>query len=154
MKIKKECMNHITIREGSDYFRGLLLLISKDHKISELEIILMKRIGKSLGFEKDFCDNAIHEILENEHISIEPPTFSTNELAKKFIKDGLLLADSDNEIHAFEEAWLKTTAEKNCIDVEWFLREKEIAAGRRRDLDDHLEVDDLTVEYSRHGPSS
>ncbi len=149
MKIKKENMNHITVREGSDYFRGLLLLISKDRKISEPEIILMKRIGKALGFEKDFCNNAIHEILENKHVSIEPPKFSTNELAKKFIKDGLMLADSDNEIHAFEEVWLKTTAEKNGIDIELFLREKEIAAGRRRDLDDHLEVDDLTVEHSR-----
>ncbi|MFZ5947177.1 MAG: hypothetical protein ACOYU5_04340 [Stygiobacter sp.] len=142
-------MNLITVREGSDYFRGLLLLISKDHKISEPEIILMKRIGKALGFEKDFCNNAIHEILDNEHISIEPPIFSTNELAKKFIKDGLMLANSDNEIHSFEEVWLKTTAEKNGIDVEWFLREKEITAGRRRDLDDYLEVDGLTIEHSR-----
>ena len=154
MKIKKKSLNHITVREGSDYYRGLLLLISKDRKISEPEIILMKRIGKSLGFEKNFCNNTIHEILENEHVSIEHPKFSTNELAKKFIKDGLLLADADNEIHAFEEAWLKTTAEKNCIDVEWFLREKENAAGRRRDLDDYLEVDDLTVEYFRRGSSS
>ena len=144
-----ESLNHITVREGSDYFRGLLLLISKDGRISEPETILMKRIGKSLGFEKNFCNNAIQEILENEHVSIEPPKFSTNELAKKFIKDGLMLADADNEIHAFEEAWLKTTAEKNCIDIEWFLREKENAAGRRRDFDDHLEVDDLTVEYFR-----
>ncbi len=149
MKVKMESLNHITVREGSDYFRGLLLLISKDGRISEPETILMKRIGKSLGFEKKFCNNAIQEILENEHVSIEPPKFSTNELAKKFIKDGLMLADADNEIHAFEEAWLKTTAEKNCIDVEWFLREKENAAGRRRDFDDHLEVDDLTVEYFR-----
>lgn len=153
MKIKKESMNHITVKEGSDYFRGLLLLISKDSKISEQETILTKRIGKALGLEKDFCDNAIHEILENEHVSIEPPKFSTNELAKKFIKDGLMLAGSDNEIHAFEETWLKTTAEKNGIDVEWFIREKENTAGRR-DYDAHLEVDDLTVEYFRHDPSS
>jgi len=145
-------MNHITAREGSEYFRGLLLLIGKDRKISEPEIILMKRIGEALGFEKEFCNNAIHEILENKHVSIEPPKFSTNDLAKKFIKDGLMLADSDSEIHAFEENWLKATAEKNCIDVEWFLREKEIAAGRRRDLDDHLEVDDLTIEHSRGNP--
>lgn len=138
---------HITVREASDYFRGLLLLISKDGRISEQEKILVKRIGKSLGFEKHFCENAIHEILENEHVSIEPPKFSTIELAKLFIKDGLLLAEADNEFHGFEEAWLKTTAEKNCIDVEWFLREKENVAGRKRDFDDRLEVDGLTVKY-------
>jgi len=137
----------ISVREASDYFRGLLLLISKDGRISEPENILVKRIGKSLGFEKYFCENAINEILENEHVSIEPPKFSTIELAKKFIKDGLILAEADSEIHGFEEVWLKSTAEKNCIDEEWFQREKENIAGRRRDFEDRLEVDGLTVEY-------
>ena len=146
-------MKQITVREGSDYFRGLLLLISKDRKISEPEIILTKRIGRALGLEKDFCDDAISKILENKYVLDEPPKFSTDELAKKFIKDGLTLAVSDNEIHAFEEAWLKSTAEKNGINVEWFLRERESAARRRRDHDAHLEVDGLTVEYSRSDAS-
>ncbi len=144
----------ITVREGSEYFRGLLLLISKDRRISEPEIVLMKRIGKALGLERNFCDNAIREILENDFILNEPFEFSTKELAKKFIKDGLMLAGSDNDIHAFEEEWLKSTAEKNDLDVEWFLRERENTARRRIDLDVHLEVDDLTVEYSKRGPSS
>ena len=143
----------ITVIEGSNYFRGLLLLISKDCKISEPEIILMKRIGKALGFEKDFCNNVIHEILENKFVINEPPKFSTIELAKKFIKDGLMLANSDNEIHTFEEAWIKSTVEKNDIDIEWFLQERENAAIRRRNLDEHLEVDDLTIDYSRGGLS-
>ena len=114
----------------------------------------MKRIGKALGFEKDFCNDAIYEILENKFVLNEPPKFSTNELAKKFIKDGLMLADSDNEIHTYEEAWLKSTAEKNGLDLEWFLQERDNAAIRRRDLVEHLEVDDLTVEYSKGGPSA
>ena len=137
----------ITVIEGSDYFRGLLLLISKDRKISEPEIILMKRIGKTLGFEKDFCNEAIHEILENKFVLNEPPKFSTDELAKKFIKDGLHLACSDNENHSYEEAWIESIAVKNSIDLEWFLKEKDDAAGRRKDLNQHLEVDDLIVEY-------
>ena len=153
MRIKKESMKYITVREGSDYFRGLLLLISKDHKISKPEIILMKRIGKALGVEKDFCDDAILKVLENKYILDEPPKFSTNELAKKFIKDGLTLAVSDNEIHTFEEVWLKSTAEKNGIDVEWYLRERECVTRRSRDHDAHLEVDGLTVEYSRSDAS-
>jgi hypothetical protein len=138
----------ITVREGSEYFRGLLLLISKDRKISEPEMNLMKRIGKALGFEKDFCENAVLEILENKYVPGQPPEFSTNELAKKFIKDGLTLAGSDNEIHPFEEEWLTSTAEKNGLDVEWFVRERDNTANRRRDLDAHLEVEDLSVECS------
>lgn len=136
----------ITIVEGSNYFRGLLLLISKDHKISEPEIVLMKRIGKALGFEKDFCNDAIHEILENRFILEEPPKFSTKELAKKFIKDGLMLAGSDNENHSSEEAWLELIAKNNDIEIEWFLHERENAQVRRGDLDEHLEVEDLIVE--------
>lgn len=139
----------ITVIEGSDYFRGLLLLISKDRKISEPEIILMKRIGKTLGFEKDFCNQAIQEILENKFVLNEPPKFSTNELAKKFIKDSLMLAGSDNENHISEEAWIESIAKVNGIEIEWFLKEKDNAAGRRKDHNQHLEVDDLIVEYPR-----
>ena len=136
----------ISVIEGSNYFRGLLLLISIDHKISEPEIVLMKRIGKTLGFEKDFCNQAIHEILENKFILKEPPKFSTGELAKKFIKDGLFLASSDNENHPNEEIWLESIAVKNDIDMDWFLQEKKNAASRKGIPEEHLEIDDLIVE--------
>jgi hypothetical protein len=142
----------ISVKEGSEYFRGLLLLISKDHKIADAEIVLMKRIGKALGLERDFCDNAIQEILDNTFIINEPPIFSSSELAIKFIKDGLTLAGADNETHGFEESWLKSAAEKNGLAEEWFLRERGLALDGKRDLGAHLEVDDLTVEYSRHTP--
>jgi hypothetical protein len=142
----------ITVQEGSEYFRGLLLLISKDRKIADAETVLMKRIGKALGLEKDFCDNAIHEILDNKFVVDEPPGFSTSELAKKFIRDGLTLAGADDETHGLEVAWLKSAAKKNGLDAGWFLRERELAVRRRKDLNARLEVDDLTVEYSRQGP--
>ncbi|MEI6153710.1 MAG: hypothetical protein WCQ90_06455 [Deltaproteobacteria bacterium] len=140
----------ITVEEGSGYLRGLLLLIRKDSEITEQKTKLMKRIGKVLGFEEKFCDSTINEVLENRYILDEPPEFSTKELAEKFIKDGLTLATSGKEIHALEEVWLKSSAENNGLDVEWFLREKEIANNTRKNLDIHLEVDDLDVEYSPH----
>jgi len=143
----------ITVKEGSEYFRGLLLLISKDRKITGAETVLMKRIGQALGFEKNFCDNAIHEILDNKFVVDEPPEFSTSELAMKFIRDGLTLAGADEETHGFEESWLRSAAEKNGLDAGWFLRERTLAVRRKRDLDARLEVDDLTVEYSRRAPS-
>ena len=82
----------ITILDRSFYFKGLLLLIRKDHKITDSEIELMKYIGKILGFEPSFCDNAIQNILENKYILDETPIFSTKEIATLFIKDGLYLA--------------------------------------------------------------
>ena len=137
----------ISVVEGSNYFKGLLLLIRKDRKIAESEVELMKRIGKALGFGKEFCDNAIRDVLENEYIEDAPPKFSTEELAIKFVKDGLLLAFSDNEFHPSEEEWLRSTAEKNGLDMKWFYEERQVSTTMRG-LAAHLEVEDLTVEYS------
>ena len=136
----------ITVIDGSNYFRGLLLLIRKDKKITQVEIELMKRVGKTLGFEKTFCDKAIGEILGNKYIVDAPPVFSTKELAVKFIKDGLCLAFSDNEVHPAEERWLRSTAEKNGLDLKWFSQERKNATNRK-ELSTRMEVDDLTVEY-------
>lgn len=136
----------ITVVDGSNYFRGLLLLIRKDQKITQAEIELMKRVGDTLGFEKTFCDNAISEILGNKYIVDVPPLFSTRELAIKFIKDGLCLAFSDNEVHPSEEQWLRSTAEKNGLDLKWFSQERENATNRK-ELSTRMELDDLTVEY-------
>jgi tellurite resistance protein len=137
----------ISVLEASNYFKGLLLLIRKDRKISQIETELMKRIGKTLGFEKEFCDGAIRDILANEFIEDTPPEFSTKELALKFIKDGFSVAFADNEFDPSEEQWLRFTAERNSIEPEVFSREQEIAAKRMTSLV-HLEVDDLTVMYS------
>jgi len=133
--------------DASEYLRGLLLLIRKDRKITEAENRLMKRIGKTLKFEREFCDNAICEILENKHILDAPPEFSTDELAMRFIKDGLTLAFSDKDVPAFEAEWLRSIAEINGLDEEWFIREW-ANASNRKDVPVHLEVDDLSVEYS------
>jgi hypothetical protein len=137
----------ISVLDASNYFRGLLLLIGKDRKISDPEIALVQRIGRAFGFEKVFCDNAIRDILENKFILDVPPEFSKKELAKKFIKDGLILAASDNEIHPSEEEWLLSVAEKNGLDTQWFYKERQ-STEKGSDIHGVLEVDGLTVEYS------
>lgn len=137
----------ITVVDGSNYFRGLLLLIRKDRQITDSEIRLMKRIGKTLGFEREFCDNAIEEIMENTYIVDAPPEFSTKELARKFVKDGLAIAFADDEVHPSEEEWLWSAAEKNGLDLEWF-RNEMLAARNRRPFPVHMEIDDLTPDYS------
>jgi len=37
----------ISVQEGSEYFRGLLILISKDRRVTDEEMVLMRRIGKA-----------------------------------------------------------------------------------------------------------
>ncbi len=137
----------IRIIDGSKYFKGLLLLIRQDRKVTETEKNLMMRIGKSLGFEREFCINVIHEILDNVHISDEIPEFSSKELAKKFVIDGLAIAVSDVEVHPDEEKWLRTAAERNGLDSEWFMEEF-AKASLRKELPENLEVESLSVKHS------
>ena len=136
----------ISVLDASSYLKGLLLLIRKDRKISEKEHELMTRVGENLGFEKSFIENAIHEILDNKYITVTPPEFSSPEIAEKFLKDGLLLAASDNEIHPAEEKWLLSVAAHNNINEAWLLEEKNhiLYADEHRD---HLEADTLQVNY-------
>ena len=118
---------NIPIVDASNYFKGLLILVKQDRKVSDSEVALMKRIGKALGFEKEFCEQAIAGILENENVRDQPPKFSTRELATKFVQDGFVLAFSDKEMHPLEVEWLRLTAELNGLDMQWFAREQQKA---------------------------
>ena len=136
----------ISVPFSCNYLKGLLLLIRKDRKISEEEHELMARVGKNLGFEKNFVENAIHEILDNKYITVIPPEFSSREIAEKFLKDGLVLAASDNEIHPEEERWLLSVAARNNIDEAWFIGEKKNLKFRTESVH-KLEADTLQVNY-------
>ena len=136
----------ISVPDSSNYFKGLLILIRKDNNITESEHVLMLRIGKALGFEETFIENAIQEILLNRFISETPPVFSSRQLAEKFLKDGLVLAASDNEIHANEEAWLLSVAGINNIEVSWYFSEKKSFLQKKYNTID-LNADDLEVLY-------
>ncbi len=139
---------NISIVDGSNYFKGLLLLIRKDRTVSDIEKEMMLRIGKTLGFEKEFCDNAIRDILENDYIEDSPPVFTSKELAQKFIKDGLAIAFSDHATcHPAEEAWLWSVVAVNGVDEFWFQNEYR-AASHKKDQPVPMEVEDITVLYS------
>jgi len=149
--LPRRIIMNISVIDGSNYFKGLLLLVRKDLKVSEPEIEMMNRIGKKLGFEQEFCENAIHDVLENTYIVDSPPGFSNKDLAARFIRDGLALALSDREVvHPSEEEWLRLTVEKNGLDPEWF-RQECVKASNRKELPLKLQVDDLKVVYSRKG---
>ena len=135
---------NIGVIDGSSYLKGLLLLVRKDHRITDSEIRLMRHVGATLGFEFGFCENAIREILRNKYIADVPPEFSTKELTEKFVKDGLALAASDDEVHPREDEWLRQTAEKNGLGSTWYRQERAAAVKRRHS---RLEVDSLTVGH-------
>jgi len=135
----------IDVLDGSNYFRGLLLLIRKDHTINTVEADRMKSIGKSLGLEQRFCEEAIRDVLENPHIADTPPQFSAPGLARIFLRDGLRLAAADNEIHGLEEEWLASVAGANGVEAAWLDEQKRAALSGA--LGDSFEAFGLEVRY-------
>jgi len=113
----------LTVKDRSNYLKGLLILIGKDKIISEAERNNLMEISAILGFDREFCKNAIDEILFNEYIIEEPPLFSNMEIAKAFVRDGMNLAFSDRELHLYELNWLNSVVETNKIDPGWKLEE-------------------------------
>jgi hypothetical protein len=137
----------ISVRDGSEYFRGLLLLLRVDRVLSESEIMLMKRIGSSLGFEPGFCDGAIRDVLENRYLPDAVPQFAAPELAAMFLRDGLAIALADGNVHPSEEAWLSAVADRNGLAPGWLDDERRKIAARTGPPEP-LEADRLSVRYS------
>ena len=63
----------ISVRDGSEYFRGLLLLLRMDRTVAPAEVELARRIGSKLGFEREFCETAIRDILDNDYVAQSAP---------------------------------------------------------------------------------
>ena len=136
------------IIDKSNYFKGLLLLIKKDNRINEDERELLKKIGKILGFEKKFYENAIREILNNNFITQDPPLFTDEKIAKCFIKDGIKLAKLDQVLHAKEIDWLERICFENNLNLDWFknILNEPPDENCRANID-CLEIENLVNEY-------
>jgi uncharacterized tellurite resistance protein B-like protein len=113
----------LSMQEKSNYFRGMLVLMKMDRKIDNAEKALLTKIGKTLGFEASFCRTAIKELLENDYLSEEIPVFSSKDITKCFVKDGLRLAISDHELNPSELDYLKKTIDTNGLTEKWFRSE-------------------------------
>ena len=131
-----------TLLDRSNYLRGLLILIGKDRKITNEEKEMMRKLSDALGFSREFCEDAMSELLENEYIMEEPPKFSNIEVAKIFIKDGIKIAFADKEFHLYELSWLRTIAEANSVKHDWGLKEFENFKSDA-DPDDDFEITKL-----------
>jgi len=119
----------LDIRERSEYFRGLLLIMAADGDLHEMEERLVREAVKPFGFSEEYIDESIHGILKNSHVSQEAPKFNSQNNAEKFLTDALDIAFADNELHEREEHLLRAAATANGIDSHW-LRE-EIARRER-----------------------
>ncbi len=108
------------VLDKSHYFRGVLLLMRKDFKVSPEEKKFVFKLGKTLGFDKEFVEDSIRDILSNDFIDETPPKFTNQKIAECFIKDGMKLIYTDRNIDPNELNFLEKTALVNQISMEWF----------------------------------
>lgn len=134
----------LNIRDRSNYLKGLLVLISKDKKISESEHNFIMNVGKTLGFDKEFCEEAIETLLENEYISQEPPQFSQREFAESFIEDGISVSLTDDDFDSLEISYLKSLAEENKIEEDWL--KQRLSKAKRISKNSRFDIPHLAVE--------
>ena len=111
--------------DRSSYYRGVLVLIGRDRIIHPDEQKLALEIGRLLDFDKRFCEAAIADLLENEHINEDPIFFDEREIAECYLRDGLRISLVDNELDTREMAWLDTVARANKLPDGWLKKEYE-----------------------------
>ncbi|MDP4175307.1 MAG: hypothetical protein Q8933_15135 [Bacteroidota bacterium] len=93
--------------DESNYLRGLLLLAAVDGEVLPSEKKFIIEVGSSLGFEEEFCSEAIENIYYNKNVDRSIPRFQNKLLAKRFIEDGYKLASIDSHMSFEELMWLK-----------------------------------------------
>ena len=111
--------------DRSSYVNGLLLLLGKDKKITDGEREFLHTIGKALGFNKKFIEQAIDELFENKYLGNEPPVFTQKQYAESFLRDAIKLVFVDNELSTEEFDWLQSIAVANGLTNDWVKDELE-----------------------------
>jgi len=85
--------------------------------------------------------------MDNKYIVDVPPHFSTPDIARYFIRDGLKLSFVDGQIHEKELVWLKAVAQTNGLEDAWYDDAVKAAAGQGcGNLEDILEAKYLEWE--------
>ena len=110
----------ITQLDKSNYLKGLLIVAKKDKQLTEQEKKILTSIAMKLGFAKDFYEDTIRNLLVNKYIIDNPIKFSKKQIAESFISDGLKLAYADNIVSDVEIAWLRSIANVNDLNNDWF----------------------------------
>jgi uncharacterized tellurite resistance protein B-like protein len=118
-------LDGLSLRERSEYFRGLLLVMAADGELHDAERELIKHAISPFDFSAEFVEESIESILKNKHVSQVPPRFESQANACLFLRAALDIAFGDGVLDETEEKWLRATADLNGIAAEWL--EEQIA---------------------------
>ena len=104
------------LQDNGLYLRGLLQIMAADDHLHTAEKDRIKAHAKKAGFEDKFIEKSIADILNNKHITRDPPKFHTSAAARDFLLEAAEIAVCDGHLHPAEEEWLLAAAEKNSLD--------------------------------------
>jgi hypothetical protein len=111
---------HISsIVDRSNYLRALIILIKQDKNVWDHEMKLFFEEGSSLGFEKNFCENSLNNLLLNINIDPKPPMFFDKKIAEKLLIKGIQVINDDIKIHPEKLAFLEVIASINGLLQVW-----------------------------------
>lgn len=115
----------LSLRERSEFFRGLLLIMAADGELHGAERELIQHAISPFGFSSEFVEESIESILKNKHVSQVPPRFENPAHARLFLRAALDIAFADGVLDESEEKWLRATTALNSLPAEWL--EEQIA---------------------------
>jgi hypothetical protein len=105
------------------YFKSVLLLQLKNNERQELKEKYIKRFIRILQFDAEFYDFTSSDIISNLLAIDDPPDFSSQDVAKIFIKDCIRIIFRKRIIISHELAWLQKVSQKNQLGDDWFAKE-------------------------------
>ncbi len=106
-------------QDKGNLLRALLLLISKDKNIWDHEVDIFIREGMALGYEKEFCQSALKNILQNSFIDQTPPVFFNKENALNILHVGVRIIKEDLNPHPMKLEFLEKIALANNLSGYW-----------------------------------
>jgi len=121
-----------TIRDKSNYLKGLLIVAKMNNKIDDGEKDIITNASTRFGFSQDFINETMQNILANDFVSAAPIQFSEPEVAQEFIGECLHLVISKDDPAPREILWLNEVAKINQLDDEWFLVEKRSVQQKKK----------------------
>ena len=113
----------ITPPDRISYFKGVLFLHLKNIERPELEEEYIKKFLHVLQFDPEFYNFTRTDIITNLSAIEDPPEFSSQDMAKIFIKDCIRITFGKRIINPPELAWLQQVVKKNLLEDDWFANE-------------------------------
>ncbi|MCS7054058.1 MAG: TerB family tellurite resistance protein [Ignavibacterium sp.] len=104
--------------DKSNYLKGLFIAVKMDGKIHQHEKNILQEVSDKLGFSKDFYEETIRYLFQNDNIKQEVIKFSSKEIALSFIEDVLNIISYDLSANESTKKWLTEIANANGIKPE------------------------------------